>query len=67
MKVLKKIAGVLLIFGGLVLGYEGLTDKDLIEMMVGQNSMLELIIDSAIGISAIIMAIGCVTCCKKDK
>ena len=67
MKVLMKIAGWLLVIGGLVLGYEGLTDKDLVEVIFGTNSMIELIIDSAFGISAIIVAFGLITCCKKDK
>ncbi len=67
MKTLFKVAGWLLVIGGLVLGYEGFTDKDLVEVMVGTNSTLELIIDSAFGISAVIVVFGLITCKKKDK
>ncbi len=66
MKILFKLAGWLLVIGGLVLGYEGLTNKDLVEVLVGANSKLELIIDSAFGISAVIVAFGLITC-KGDK
>ncbi|MDX1902354.1 MAG: hypothetical protein SFW66_10215 [Gammaproteobacteria bacterium] len=53
-----KIACWLLVIAGLVMGYEGLTDQDLVEVLVGQNSMLELIFDGAFGISAIIVGLG---------
>ncbi len=66
MKILFKLASWLLVIAGLVLGYEGLTDKDLVEVLVGANSNLELIIDSAFGISALFVAFGIITC-KHDK
>ncbi len=62
MKILFKVASWLLVIGGLILGYEGLTDKDLIETIFGTNSTLEMIVDCAIGISALIGAYGILTC-----
>lgn len=61
MAVLFKLACWILVFAGLVMGYEGLTDQDLVEVIVGANTMGELIIDSIFGISAIIVALGLIT------
>ena len=58
MRTLVKLATWLLVIGGLVIGYEGLRDQDLIEVVFGTNSLAELIIDSSIGVSAIIVALN---------
>ena len=58
MAVIIKLACWLLVIAGLIMGYEGITDQDLVEVLLGQNSLGELIIDGVFGVSAIIVALG---------
>jgi len=66
MKTVNKIALWAVVFAGLVLGIEGIIDKDIIELALG-NSVYESIVDIILGISAIIVAINLISkkeCCK---
>jgi uncharacterized membrane protein YuzA (DUF378 family) len=66
MKIVNRIACWALVFAGLVLGIEGIIDKDIIELALG-NSIYEVIVDLLLGVSAIIVAINLITkkeCCK---
>ena len=58
MRTLVKLATWLLVIGGLMIGYEGLRDQDLIEVIFGTNSLAEMIIDGSIGIAAVIVALS---------
>ena len=63
MKTVRKIAMWLLVFAGLVLGIEGIIDKDIIEVVLG-NSIYESVVDIVLGISALIVAYTLIT--KKE-
>lgn len=61
MKAVKMVSIWLLIIGGLAWGFEGLTDKDVFEMIAGKYGMLENVIDVLIGLSALFVGYKVIT------
>jgi uncharacterized membrane protein YuzA (DUF378 family) len=61
MSTVKTIAMWLLIIGGLAWGVEGLTDRDVFEMIAGKNHPIEIVIDLLIGLSALVIGYGAIT------
>lgn len=57
MKKLADIAFWLVIIGGLVVGYEGLTNRDLIRLLIS-NPTLEALVQGSIGVAALIVLGG---------
>lgn len=55
MSTVKTVAGWLVILGGLAWGIEGLTDRDIFEMIAGKNNIIEVVIDVLIGLSALLV------------
>jgi uncharacterized membrane protein YuzA (DUF378 family) len=55
MNTVKTIAMWLLIIGGLAWGVEGLSDRDVFEMIAGKNHAIEIVIDLLIGLSALVV------------
>lgn len=55
MSIVKTIAIWLLIIGGLAWGVEGLADRDVFEMIAGNNHPIEIAIDLLIGLSALVI------------
>ena len=56
MNTVKTIAMWLLIIGGLAWGVEGLSDRDVFEMIAGKNHPIEIVIDLLIALSALVVA-----------
>jgi len=61
MKAVKMISIWLLIIGGLAWGFEGLTDKDVFEMITSSYPMLETVIDVLIGLAALFVGYKVIT------
>ncbi len=70
MKILKKIAYVLLIIGGLNWGIYGLSSYDLVHVLFNSVPMIASLIYVLIGISAVYILVCRLTlcsCCKSDE
>ncbi len=65
MKVIKTIALVLVVIGGLNWGLIGFANFDLVVAIFGDGSMLTKIVYSLVGVSAVIIAFSHMGCCKK--
>ena len=65
MKIVKSVAVILLIIGGLNWGLIGVADFDLVATIFWDGSLLSKIVYSLVGLSAIIVAIAKFGCCKK--
>jgi uncharacterized membrane protein YuzA (DUF378 family) len=61
MSTVKTITMWLLIIGGLAWGVEGLTDRDVFEMIAGKNNPIEIAIDLLIGLSALLIGYDTIT------
>ncbi len=63
---LYKLAMVLTIVGGLNWGLMGFFDFNLVEMVFGSVEMLPTIVYDLVGLSALYMAVACLSCnsCK---
>lgn len=55
LKKFETLAGWLLVLGGITLGLQGLIDFDLLGSLLGMGSVLERVVDIAIGVSALMM------------
>jgi uncharacterized membrane protein YuzA (DUF378 family) len=58
MKELGTLAGWLLVLGGISLGLDGLMRWELLDSVLGDGSMLDRLVDIAIGASALYMAMN---------
>ena len=56
LKQFEKVAGWLLVLGGVTLGLNGLMSYDLLDALLGRGSTLGRVVEIAIGVAAVLMA-----------
>lgn len=62
MKILKKVAYVLLIVGGLNWGLVGLFDFNLVDQIFGDMTMISRVVYALVGVSAVCVAVTLSKC-----